>query len=71
MRFTVERLKTIKTEISNLPYISFEEYFQTYIMKVQDSNIDNEMSFFINHNFMSYDILSSLITDSGKELKQL
>jgi hypothetical protein len=71
MRFTVERLKTIKTEISNLPYISFEEYFQDYVMKVQDSNIDNEMSFFINHNFMSYDILSSLITDSGKELKQL
>ncbi len=68
MRFTVERLKTIKTEISNLPYISFEEYFQHYVMEVQDSNIDTEMSFFLNNNFISYDILSDMISDTRREL---
>ena len=64
----MERLKTIKTEISNLPYISFEEYFQYYVMEVQDSNIDMEMSFFLNNNFISYDILSNMISDTGREL---
>jgi hypothetical protein len=47
------RLETVKTEIQNLPYISFGEYYQDYVFQIQDSNIDDEMKFFMNHNFLS------------------
>lgn len=62
------RLQTIKTEISNLPYISFEEYFHQYVFSVQDSNIDDEMHFFVNNNFLSPETLSNAIGQVKKEV---
>jgi hypothetical protein len=63
------RLETIKQEISDLPYISFEEYFHRYAMSVQDKNIDREISFFVDHNFLTDEMLCKIIEQSGRELK--
>ena len=37
-------LDRVRSTISNLPDISFEEYFIQYMMSVQDSNIESEAS---------------------------
>lgn len=65
------RLETIKTDIQNLPYISFEEYYQDYVFRIQDSNIDDEMKFFINHNFLSPKNISKAIDYVRKEMSSI
>ncbi len=54
-------LEVIKHIIKELPCISFEQYFQNYVMKVQDSSIDSEVSFLIRNNFPSINSMIKLI----------
>ena len=54
-------LDTIKQTIKEVPFISFEEYFLRYVMKMQDDNIDNEVSFLLRNNFLSTLSLDRLI----------
>lgn len=63
-------LDTIKKLIDNSPYISFEQYYQNYIMQVQDSSIDAEVTFLLRNNFPSANSMIKLINkevdDFGK-----
>ena len=63
-------LEGIKAAISELPFISFEEYFQNYVMNVQDSNISYEVSFFIRNNFVDVLTLDKVISDLHREMEQ-
>ena len=54
-------LDSIKQMIENVPCISFEEYFQRYIMEVQDNSIDSEVSFLLKNNFPSVNSMIRLI----------
>lgn len=46
-------LETIKQTIKNVPFISFEEYFIQYMMDIQDSSIDDEVSFMLKNNSLT------------------
>lgn len=46
-------LETVKDIIKNAPCISFEEYFQQYVMKFQDSSIEREAATFLLRNQFS------------------
>ena len=60
-------LDTVMKMIQETPYISFERYFQEYIMKVQDEAINEEVSFLVRNNFPSANSISKLI---NKEVDQ-
>jgi len=64
-------LQTIKNDIKNLPYISFEEFFTSYVLAVQDSNIDNEMRFFVDNNLMSLTSIGNAIRSTREELESI
>ena len=55
------RLPTILSEIKRSPYISFEEYFQSYVISVQDTLIDEEMRFLSRNNFLSIRAIERLL----------
>ncbi len=61
-------LETIK-ECIEAPYISFEQYFINYVISVQDTNIDNEMSFLCKHNFLNVNSMIRLSSVVQKELE--
>lgn len=54
-------LATIKTSIKNSPCICFEQFFNEYVMDVQDSNIDEEVDFLLRNNFLDSYMLSRLV----------
>ena len=58
-------LNTIKTYIKETPDIPFDEYYQRYIFKVQDANIDAEVSSIKTDDILSLD---RLIAKLHKEL---
>lgn len=60
--------KTILESIQNLPCISFEEYFTRYIFSVQDTNIDEEIRFMLNNNFLDIKALNSVILQDEERL---
>lgn len=54
-------LETVQKIIEEVPCISFESYFQEYVMKVQDASIDEEVSFLFRNNFPSANSMIKLI----------
>lgn len=58
-------LTMIKTYIQHLPNISFEDYYQNYIFKVQDQNILAEVGSIKTNDILSLD---RLIAKLHKEL---
>lgn len=51
----------IQNEISdNTP---FEIYYQNYVMKIQDDNIDTEISYMLHHNIVSVELVDRAILD--------
>ena len=46
-------LETVKHTIKNIPFITFEEYFIQYVMQMQDTNIDDEVTFVMRNNSLS------------------
>lgn len=64
------RLPTIQKELKK-PYIPFEEYFQNYVFEIQDRNINGEMKFFVQNNFMSPKTLAKIVEQTGKDLRLL
>lgn len=59
-------LETIKRLIKE-PCISFGQFFQNYVMSVQDESIKQEISFLLRNNFLSAGAMEKLI---NKELKE-
>lgn len=60
-------LETIKTKINDSPFISFEQYFQNYVMKIQDTNIDNEVAFLMRNNSLTTVLLNKVMNSEVKE----
>ena len=58
-------LDTIKTYIKEVPNIPFDEYYQRYIFKVQDTNIESEVKSIKTDDILSLD---RLIAKLHKEL---
>lgn len=61
-------LETVKNLI-NAPYISFENYFQQYVMEVQDESIKNEIEFLLRNNFPSANSMIKLINTEIESLR--
>lgn len=55
-------LKTVKTTITNLPCISFRDYFQKYVLDIQDMEIDLEFEFLSSQNNLEVLSLAKLIS---------
>lgn len=52
-------LDTVK-KLIDIPCISFEQFFQLYIMNVQDYSLDSEISFLLRNNFLSVNAMIKL-----------
>lgn len=61
-------LETIKSSIKDLPCISFEEYFTSYVMQMQDINIDNEISFLLRNNFLNVCSVDKLVANELRSI---
>lgn len=61
-------LDTIKRYIKNIPDITFNEYYQSYIMQVQDRNIESELKHLSARNVLSLYTMDQLIADTVKEV---
>lgn len=46
---------------------TFEQHFTQYVMNVQDTCIDLELSYMLTHNVLSVDLIDRAITSSIKE----
>ncbi len=60
-------LETVKKLISS-PYIKYEQFFQNYVMKMQDEAIENEVAFLLRNNFPSANSMIKLINKEVGEL---
>lgn len=54
-------LKTVRNYIDQLPTCTFPEYYQNYIISIQDRNIDAEFKNLIKYNKLSVKKLDLLI----------
>lgn len=61
-------LEVVK-QLVNKPYISFGEFFQNYIMKVQDSAIEREITFLLRNNFLSANAMLKLVNQEIEDMK--
>lgn len=64
-------LETIKDYIKYLPDIPFDLVYSEYILSVQDSNIDAEMSFLLKHNKLDLRLMDNTIHQSFERLNQI
>lgn len=60
----LERIK----HMLDSPFITFDKYFQNYVMEVQDSSIDEEVSFLFRNNFPSANSMIRLINNQIKDM---
>lgn len=61
-------LDMIKQYIKNISDITFNEYYQSYIMQVQDMNIESELKHLSARNTLSLYTMDQLIADTVKEV---
>ena len=64
-------LSTIKSYISNQEDISFDEYYNRYVMSVQDRNLNKEISYMLSANSLNVLNMSILIKDTVEGLNKL
>lgn len=65
-------LKMIKECISNIPNESFETYFNNYMMKIQDENLNREFRFLIDKNInMNINDIDRLVSDTYDKMKEM
>lgn len=63
----IETIKAVvETEKRNT--MNFWEFYQTYIYKVQDSNIGREFTHLVNTNIITVTNLSALINETCRNL---
>lgn len=53
--------KMIQNEISD--DTPFDLYYQKYVMKIQDSNIDAEVSYMLHNNIVSVELVDRAVLD--------
>ena len=54
-------LETLKQTICDLPCISFEGYYQHYVMDIQDMNIYSEVASMTRNNIVDSSVINKLI----------
>lgn len=59
-------LETVKQMIKK-PCISYGEFFQQYVMYVQDESIKQEISFLLRNNFLSAKAMIKLVDQELRE----
>lgn len=64
-------LSTIKYYISNQEDISFDEYYNRYVMSVQDRNLNKEISYMLSANSLNVLNMSILIKDTVEGLNKI
>ena len=62
-------LETVKACIEDAPKTSFSEFFQEYVLSVQDFNIDREFKYLVNRNILGVTNMSALIQNTIERLK--
>lgn len=48
--------------------VSFDEYFQSYVMRLQDDDINSQISYMLSHNVVSINLIDRAIVSAIKEL---
>lgn len=61
-------LETIKQYISDLDDTSFNTHFMSYILAVQDANIDKEVKYLINKNTLNIYVMDKVLQNTYKGL---
>lgn len=63
-------LETVKDYISCIPNKSFNQYFVEYMIAVQDSNIEEEISYLLSHNTLDVLSMGRVIEKTYKGLRE-
>lgn len=64
-------LKTIIEYIDKIHLLSFYEYYQSYILKVQDSSIDLEFQYMLQNNIIDVKFIDRAIVDAYKQISDM
>lgn len=64
-------LQTIKNQISKLPDQPFPQYFQSYILLVQDKNMGNELKFFEQANELDAKMVIQVMNKVTEEVSSI
>lgn len=64
-------LETIKQCIWNIPDISFNQFYIRYILAVQDTNINNEFKYMIDHNTLDIGMMDNVIQSTYEGLMNI
>ena len=48
---------------------TFDQMYQSYVMKIQDQNIQKEFSYMLNNNIVSVELIDRAIVEAYKEMK--
>lgn len=60
-------LETVKHAIQNAPCITFGQHFIEYVMRIQDKNIDDEVTFLFRNNSIDPLFLNKVMNIEMKE----
>lgn len=47
---------------------TFDQLYQSYVMKIQDQNIQKEFSYMLNSNIVSVELIDRAIVEAYKEM---
>lgn len=47
---------------------TFDQLYQSYVMKIQDQNIQKEFSYMLNNNIVSVELIDRAIVKAYKEM---
>lgn len=47
---------------------TFNQLYQSYVMKIQDQNIQKEFSYMLNNNIVSVELIDRAIVEAYKEM---
>lgn len=61
-------LETVKSCIKSLPDVPFTQFFNSYIISTQDSNIEYELNYIFNHNVVNVNIMDIVIQQTHERL---
>ena len=59
-------LETVKEAIHNAPCISFGRYFTKYVFRVQDENINNEVTFLLRNNSIDVNFFNKVMNKESE-----
>lgn len=64
-------LETVKDCINTTPDISFGQFYNQYVLTVQDNNIESEFQYLIRRNLLNTSIMDLVIQHTHERLIQI